>query len=193
MPTPSITPPSASPSTEGAETTAQTAPDSGAPERLFTINAVRTEADLAATAALIRDYVASLGIDLSFQSIDAEMAALPGKYAPPAGDLWLARHALDGSPLACVCLRPLPEPATAGLCEVKRLYVSTHARGMGLGRAMVATVLAHARKLGYREARLDTLNTMTAALRIYREAGFVDIPAYYETPVEDTCFMAKML
>lgn len=159
----------------------------------FTITPVRNDADLTASIALIRAYVASLDIDLSFQSIDAEMAALPGKYAPPAGELWLARHVTDGMPLACVCLRPLPGPPDSGLCEVKRLYVVTAARGMGLGKAMVATAVDHARKLGYREMRLDTLTTMTAAQRIYRDAGFIDIPAYYETPVENTCFMAKRL
>ncbi len=193
MPTPMTAPPFTTPSDSAAESTVKTAVDSPASDRHFTIHTVRTEADLAATATLIRDYVASLDIDLSFQSIDAEMAELPGKYAPPAGELWLARRTVDKAPLGCVCLRPLPEPATAGLCEVKRLYVSTQARGMGLGRAMVAAVVAHARKLGYREIRLDTLNTMTAALRIYRDAGFVEIPAYYETPVADTCFMAKTL
>ncbi|MCP1118459.1 GNAT family N-acetyltransferase [Robbsia andropogonis] len=165
--------------------------DTSAP--MFTIVPVRTQRDLEATIALIREYVAWLGIDLSYQSFEEEMATMPGKYAPPNGELWLARHTVHGTPLACIGLRPLPDTATQGLCEVKRLFVSEHARGMGVGRAMVATAVDHARKLGYREMRLDTLTTMVAAQRLYREAGFIDIPAYYETPVENTCFMAKQL
>jgi hypothetical protein len=65
------------------------------PEILFQIRPVRTAADLEATAQLFDAYASSLGVDLSFQDFTAEQATLPGKYAPPAGELLLAR--LPGS------------------------------------------------------------------------------------------------
>jgi hypothetical protein len=43
----------------------------------------------------------SLDIDLSYQGFDAEMEAMPGKYAPPAGELLLARYP-NGTPVGCV-------------------------------------------------------------------------------------------
>ena len=46
-----------------------------------------------------------LDIDLSYQGFDAEMEAMPGKYAPPAGELLLA--APNGTPVGCGGLRPL--------------------------------------------------------------------------------------
>ena len=51
------------------------------------ITPVRTADDLASAVTLFRDYAASLVIDLSYQNFEAELAALPGQYAPPAGEL----------------------------------------------------------------------------------------------------------
>jgi hypothetical protein len=43
--------------------------------------------NLAATVGLFRAYAASLDVDLSYQNFEAEVAAMPSKYAPPAGEL----------------------------------------------------------------------------------------------------------
>src|SRR3954453_6606447 len=91
------------------------------------ITPVRTADDLASTVKLFREYAASLEIDLSYQNFEAELAARPGQYAPPSGELLLARDA-KGSPLGCVALRPLD---AHGCCEMKRLYVSPQGRGVG--------------------------------------------------------------
>jgi hypothetical protein len=48
----------------------------------FRITAVRTANDLASTVRLFGAYVSSLDIDLSYQGFEAEMEAMPGKYAP---------------------------------------------------------------------------------------------------------------
>jgi hypothetical protein len=72
----------------------------------FRITPVRTANDLASTVKLFRAYASSLDIDLSYQCFDAEMAAMPGKYAPPAGELLLARDS-NGTPVGCVGLRPI--------------------------------------------------------------------------------------
>jgi hypothetical protein len=87
--------------------------------RRFSIAPVRTPDDLAAAIELFRAYASSLDIDLSYQGFEAEMQAMPGKYAPPAGELLLARRS-DGTPVGCVGLRPI-EPR--GCCEMKRGFV----------------------------------------------------------------------
>jgi ribosomal protein S18 acetylase RimI-like enzyme len=158
-------------------------------EAQFRISPVRLAADLRATVALFNAYAGSLGIDLAYQDFSAEMAAMPGKYAPPAGELLLAR-AIDGTPLGCVALRPI-EPD--GCCEMKRLYVSPKGRGRGLGRALADAILRVATRIGYREIRLDTLPTMAEAQSLYRGLGFVPIEPYYETPIAGTVFMARAL
>jgi ribosomal protein S18 acetylase RimI-like enzyme len=92
--------------------------------------------------------------------------------------------------LGCVGLRPI---APDGCCEMKRLYVSPRARGLGLGKALVDAVIAEATRIGHREMRLDTLPTMGEAIALYRKAGFQPIDPYYETPVAGTIFMARAL
>jgi ribosomal protein S18 acetylase RimI-like enzyme len=155
----------------------------------FRISAARSPDDLGAVVALFRAYAASLDVDLCFQGFEAELRAMPGKYAPPAGELLLARR-LDGTPIACVGLRPADPD---GACEMKRLYVAPGGRGLGLGRRLIAAIVREAERIGYREMRLDTLPSMLAAQKLYRSAGFAPIAPYYETPVAGTVFMRRSL
>ena len=155
----------------------------------FTIHPVRSAADLEATKALFDAYAASLGINLSYQKFVEEMAAMPGKYAPPKGELLLARGG-DGAALGCVGLRPLEE---TGTCEMKRLYVTPEGRGLGLGKALAERVVDEARRIGYRKMLLDTLPSLTTAVGLYDRMGFARIPAYYDTPIPGTIFMALTL
>jgi len=145
----------------------------------------RTPADLAAVAQLFRRYAESLPVDLGYQDFEAELAALPGKYAPPAGEQLLARDGQD-VPLGCVALRSLDE----GACEMKRLYLAPEARGLGLGRALTLAAIEAARARGYRELRLDTLASMAAAQALYDGLGFRRIAPYYAPTPPGTVFMA---
>lgn len=145
-------------------------------------------ADLEQVRQLFMAYAQSLPIDLAYQDFDAELAALPGKYAPPGGALLLALNG-SGNAIGCAAVRPLED----GVCEMKRLYVAPDGRGTGAGRKLAQAVIAAARGMGYREMRLDTLPTMTAAQALYAMLGFELIEPYYDTPVENTVFMALRL
>lgn len=151
-----------------------------------TILPVATGAHLSATVRLFRDYEASLDTDLCFQDFEAEVASLPGKYAPPNGALLIAQSP-DGEAVGCVALRPVEVDSA---CEMKRLYVAPAGRGQGVGNALMRSVIDEAKRIGYREMRLDTLPSMTTAQAMYRDAGFVSIAPYYDTPVGGTVFMA---
>ena len=158
-------------------------------ETLFHIKPVSSLADLQATVELFNAYASSLGVDLGYQGFAMELATLPGQYAAPAGELLLARNS-RGEPLGCVGLRPV-EPH--GCCEMKRLYVSPRARGLGLGRALVDAIIGQAIRIGYNEMRLDTLPTMIEAIGLYQRAGFVPIDPYYDAPIAGTFFLARPL
>ena len=154
----------------------------------FAIQPVRTPEDLNAVIALFYAYADFLGVDLTYQKFEAEMAAMPGYYAPPKGELLLARSA-DGTAMGCVGLRPLED----GVCEMKRLYVTPEARGLKLGQALADAVVAEARRIGYGEMRLDTLPKLKAAIALYRAMGFRPIAAYYDTPIVGTLFFSLKL
>ena len=157
--------------------------------KAFTIHSARTQDDMKVSAALFKAYAESIGIDLSYQSFDSELASLPGQYAPPRGELLLAR---DGNNVAigCVAIRPQSQPYC---CEMKRLYVGPDGRGLGIGKALMDRVIQMAREMHYRQMRLDTLSTMTAAISMYKKAGFAETEAYYETPIGNTIFFAMAL
>jgi len=155
----------------------------------FRIRPCESVADIEAARQLLEAYAASLGIDLGYQGFAAELASLPGQYAPPAGALLLARDG-GGVALGCVGLRPM---APDGCCEMKRLYVAPQGRGLGLGRALVDAILREAMRIGYREMRLDTLPFMTEAITLYRKLRFVPIEPYYDTPVAGTLFLGRSL
>ncbi len=150
---------------------------------------VRSPDDLAAAITLFRDYADSLPIDLGYQDFEGEMAAMPGKYAPPKGKLLLARSH-DGGAIGCVGLRPI-EPQ--GCCEMKRLYVAPDGRGLRLGERLVTEVIAAAERIGFREMRLDTLPTMNVAISLYRKFGFEEMLPYYDTPIAGTLFLRRSL
>jgi carbonic anhydrase len=131
-----------------------------------------------------RNYAAWLGVDLSFQGFGEEMATLPGAYAGSEGRLYLAER--DGRAVGCVGVRRFSD----GVCEMKRLYVEPEHRGLGIGRDLALAGIRAAQEMGYRRIMLDTLPAMRIAVKLYRELGFREAPAYYPTPIEGTIFLA---
>ena len=141
-----------------------------------TIEAARWPAEVPLARALFLEYAAWLDIDLCFQGFDAELAGLPGGYAPPGGDLWFAR--VGGADAGVVGLRPFgAEGRARNVCEMKRLWIRPDYRGLGLGRRLTEQTLAAARAAGYLRMRLDTLHRMAEARALYASFGFRDVTA----------------
>jgi len=135
--------------------------------------------DLTIVRALITEYANSLGVDLSFQNLDHELATLDVFYE----QILVARDDQDAA--GCVALRRIDDE----ICEMKRLYVRPAFRGHDLGRRLADRIIEEARQRGYKRMRLDTLPTMTAAIPLYRSLGFVEIEPYRFNPVEGTRFL----
>lgn len=143
--------------------------------------------DVDAVRRLFEEYAASLGIDLGYQGFAAELAGLPGAYAPNLGRLILAK--IDGRAAGCVALRPIDDQK----CEMKRLFVRPELQGVGLGRRLATCVIDEARAIGYSTILLDTLPSMSDALRLYESIGFVRRQPYFESPIEGNVFMELQL
>ena len=140
-----------------------------------------TPARMAAARTIFKEYAQSLDIDLCFQNFDAELADLPGDYAPPSGQLLLAL--VDGELAGCGALRGLAECDHANACEMKRLFVRPAFRRFGLGRVLAQQLLDDARALGYSSMLLDTLDEMEAARELYASLGFEEVAPYYFNPI----------
>lgn len=130
---------------------------------------------------LFAEYAEQLGVDLAFQDFDAELASLPGDYAPPRGALLLAL--VDGELAGCCALRPKDDVDYPNAAEMKRLFVRKAFRGFGLGRLLTEAILEQAQRLGYACVLLDTLDDMESARALYADLGFEEIPPYYHNPL----------
>jgi ribosomal protein S18 acetylase RimI-like enzyme len=139
--------------------------------------------NLAVIRELINEYAASLGVDLSFQDLDHELATLDSFYEL----ILIARD--DERVAGCVALRGID----GSTCEMKRLYVRPSFRGHDLGRTLAQRIIDEAGQRGYTRMRLDTLPTMTAAIPLYESLGFVEIAPYRFNPVEGTRFLELAL
>lgn len=140
------------------------------------IKTASTPTEFLHAKALIQEYVTWLGVDLSFQNFDAEMADLPKMYNKADGGLFLAY--LNHAPVGIAGLRRFSETEA----EVKRMFVKDSAKGMGIGKQLLRTCVETARKLGYQNIKLDTAAFMTAAIKLYTDQGFVEIDAYRFNP-----------
>lgn len=131
-----------------------------------TIVAAVDDGQVSAVKALFEEYWDSFGFTPCFQDFGAELAALPGQYAPPGGRLALAL--VDGQPAGCVALRPIDRMR----CEAKRLYVRPQFRSQGIGKALLEWVIAEARAAGYAQLVGDTMPVMERAIAMYDRIGF---------------------
>jgi putative acetyltransferase len=146
-----------------------------------------SDEQLSEARKLFVDYAQSLSFELCFQNFSEELEHLPGDYAPPAGRLYLAVEAERSA--GCIALRKLG----TGTCEMKRLYVRPEFRGRGIGRMLSLQVIGEARTIGYRSMMLDTINTMTEAISLYRSLGFQETEPYTHNPIPGALYFKLSL
>ena len=130
---------------------------------------------------LVREYAASLNVNLDFQNFDEELLHFENEYAPPTGTFLLARQ--NNEFLGCGAFRRF----SASDCEMKRLYVRPAGRNLGLGRRLA--LIIEAKSLGYKRMLLDTLPTMQSAQALYQSLGFQPTEPYRYNPIQGTSFL----
>ena len=105
---------------------------------------------------------------------------------PPAGIMLLA--SLQSEPVGCGCLRfHGNEPA-----EIKRLWVSSAVRGLGVGRRLLAGLEAHAGEGGSETVRLDTNGSLLEAIAMYRSSGYVEVAPFNDEPYAHHWFEKRL-
>lgn len=137
---------------------------------------------------LIIEYTTFLNRDLSFQNLSDELEHLKEKYTKPNGELLVAITEI-GEVVGCVAFYE----HTRKRCEMKRLYVKKEYRNHKIGYELVKNIIELARKDGYKEMVLDTIQPLKSAIHLYRKCGFREIESYYENPMEDVIYMGMKL
>jgi DNA-binding MarR family transcriptional regulator/GNAT superfamily N-acetyltransferase len=151
----------------------------GTVERLLLAGAVELEVvDPASSAAryCVGQYFEELGrrFEAGFdpaRSISADAEEL----TPPRGYLVLA--ALHGDPVGCGALKCGP-----AFGEIKRMWVTPAARGLGVGRRILARLEALAADRRLPLLRLETNKSLAEAQALYRSSGYREVPAFNDEP-----------
>jgi ribosomal protein S18 acetylase RimI-like enzyme len=137
--------------------------------------------------SLFQEYANSLNISLAFQNFDEELNIINSMYGSPTGCLLLVYD--NELPIACAAYRKIGED----ICELKRMYIKPDYRRNGVGQEIMNILCTRAKLNGYKLMRLDTLDTMTPAIKLYSNNGFYTINAYYHNPNEGVVYMEKSL
>ena len=113
-------------------------------------------------------YAQEYGWDWRYEGlVGGIMSRFAAEFDPAREDAWVAEH--DGAIAGSIFLMKGDDPATA---KLRLLYVEPAARGLGIGRTLVATCIARAHALGYARLTLWTNDVLVSARKIYQAAGF---------------------
>ena len=153
-----------------------------------TIAIARVDPRLAEITALVYEldrYMQGLYPAESNHLVDVETLARP--------DVHFFAVTVDGAARGCGAIMLRAEDG--GYAEVKRIFVSPAARGLGLGRKIIAHLEATTRAAGMRMMRLETGPYQPEALALFAASGFVTREHFGDYPTDDplSIFMEKVL
>ena len=148
-----------------------------------------TEYDYEIARTLFLEYAESLDFDLCFQNFEDELAQLNLMYNKPSGGIILVKDAESNEFAGCAGIRK----SESRIAELKRMYVREAHRRKGLGEQLLILAIELASRLKYEKIRLDTLKSMTSAIRLYQAKGFKLIEPYRFNPDKDALFFELVL
>src|SRR5580698_8256988 len=112
-------------------------------------------------------YAEEYGWDETYEALAAEIVAQFIKnYDPKRERAWVAEK--DGERVGAVFVAKESD----AVAKLRLLHVETEARGLGIGKRLVAECVRFARQAGYQKMTLWTQSILQAARHIYKEAGF---------------------
>jgi GNAT superfamily N-acetyltransferase len=123
--------------------------------------------DSPACLALVTQVLAEFGLQPDVQDTDADLSDLDTASFSRGGDFAVLVDE-SGAIVGTCGLFPL-EP---GVVELRKMYLSPHARGRGEGHRLLDWALTRARELGFRRMTLETATVLKDAIALYERNGF---------------------
>jgi DNA-binding MarR family transcriptional regulator/GNAT superfamily N-acetyltransferase len=115
------------------------------------------------------------------------ISADPHELVAPRGAFVIAR--LRGRPIGCGALKYHGRAPA----ELKRMWLAPEARGLGLGRRLLAELERIARAAGVRVVRLETNRSLKEAIALYRSSGYREVAAFNDEPYAHHWFEKRLL
>lgn len=122
-----------------------------------------------------RLYAQEFGWNHEFEALVASLfARFVSSRQAASEQFWVAE--VDGERVGCVfVVRNEEDPKAA---QLRCLLIDPSARGLGLGRRLVEECIRFAKSAGYERIVLWTNDVLTAARRVYEQAGFSLVKEY---------------
>ena len=76
--------------------------------------------------------------------------------------------------------------------ELKRMWVSPSARGLGIGRRLLAELESESAARGGRVLHLETNGSLTEAIALYRSSGYREVDAFNDEPYAHHWFEKRL-
>ncbi len=155
----------------------------------YTFKLVNDEEEFLEAKKLFLEYAHAIQVDLCFQDFENELQHINIQYRKPSGGLFIIIDNKTGEPIGCIGIRRFEN----NIAELKRMYVKDSHRNKGLGKKLLHKAIKLAKELRYEKIYLDTLDSMKAAMALYKSSGFKEIESYRYNPLKNVKYFELKL
>jgi GNAT superfamily N-acetyltransferase len=114
-------------------------------------------------------YAREYGFDRTFEAYVAGPLAEFVLKSAPRDRIWIAER--DDRIVGCIAIVGVSDE----VAQLRWYVVDPSARGLGLGKRLLAAALTFCKEKEYRTVFLWTVSALKAAAELYRQAGFVKV------------------
>src|SRR5215831_10062824 len=126
-----------------------------------------TNSDRAAIESLVFGVLAEYGLAPDPNGTDADLQDIEAEYRRNGGTFDVLVNE-NGHIVGSVGLHA----TSASICEIRKMYLASSARGKGMGRRLLEHALAEAKSLGFSRVELETASVLKEAIALYESYGF---------------------
>ncbi|WP_310427758.1 GNAT family N-acetyltransferase [Chamaesiphon sp. VAR_48_metabat_135_sub] len=143
--------------------------------RNYTIRSWQPE-DRQAAAEVIKTALAEYGLGWEPDGADRDVLEVERCYVDRGGEFWVIelQGQIVGTSAYYPCLVGASAPDNRGekAVEIRKMYLSRHVRGQGLGTYLLGALEQAIVDRGYQEIWIETASILTAAVKLYEESGY---------------------
>jgi len=142
-----------------------------------------TNNDRVAIESLVFGVLAEYGLTPDPNGTDADLQDIEAEYCRKGGAFDVLVNE-NGHIVGSVGLHA----TSASICEIRKMYLASDARGKGLGRRLLEHALAEAKSLDFSRVELETASVLKEAIALYESYGFKKFCPSHLSPRCDSAY-----